>query len=1066
MKKLRRLIPRTMVTLALIGSLASARADQLIVENFNQVVADNSPIGLATGWYAVAIAGGTLNDYTTSVPAVTPANYPTMSRAAGGGLGGITGCAVMGAFNFATTSFFWTNTTTSLDDATITNIVFYTKNNANTSTERLVIQISNDWYATTNVFRDNGGNSIWFTNTFVFTRAATSWQLFDTNTLTFGAGLSSPLPEGDVVAVGIYGAMPVTGKIRLDSFSVNGLPPGPPFVPAPVITPANSVTAPTTVTLTVNALGTGPLGYHWRKNGIEINDGPSGTGSTRSGTTTNQLVISTTSPSDSGQYDLVVTNTYGATTSSVANVTVNAQVIPPSIVNITVNPPSQTSEVGGAPMTILVAADGTGPLHYQWRKGNVDIAGETNTLLTLASAFTNAGSYIVVVTNIAGSITNTPPVVLTVVDTTAPTITFPEGLTNYTAIHSVYVPIYSTSDNSGEPVTVAFAGMVNTNALGTYSLNYYASDPYGNTNAGTLTVNVVLIAERFDESTIDNGIVSQAPGWHAMAKTVPGGVVTDYTTAPNPPINANYPTLSKNTGNPGVFNLPGYLVMGDVTVANPSLIWKDTTVLLQGHQLTNLTFYSKNNDPGSQVYIAIHVGTNWYASTTTFSDTTYNTNWAPHSFAFSTDASAWQLLDVSTLTLGSPLSEPFPNLSVAAIGFYGTMTLGKIRLDEFRANGTPAVFPPTPPEVTQPTASPLNPVDGTAWTGTPLTIQATAGGTQPLTYQWRRNGGDLAGATTNQFVLNSPTSSDSGDYELVVANAGGTVTSAVLTVTVSSASLLRSERFNESSVDPGVVSQAPGWHALAADLTNGNVVTDFTLLPNPPTSLNYPNLSLSAGSDGTPGYLVAGQADTVNPVLLWLDTTALLQNTAPTNLSVYTRNNFPSATFQVAIRLAGQWYASTTLLSDTTLNANPWALQTFTFIPDAGAWQSLDISTLALGDVTSSSLNLSNATAVGFYCNMSVGRMRFDEFRLTAIATVAPPAPQPTIQPVFVNGNNLVLRTLTVAGRNYVLESTPSLTTPITWTPVLTNTGNGAVITNAVPMNPANPRGFFRYHVQ
>jgi hypothetical protein len=77
-------------------------------------------------------------------------------------------------------------------------------------------------------------------------------------------------------------------------------------------------------------------------------------------------------------------------------------------------------------------------------------------------------------------------------------------------------------------------------------------------------------------------------------------------------------------------------------------------------------------------------------------------------------------------------------------------------------------------------------------------------------------------------------------------------------------------------------------------------------------------------------------------------------------------------------------------------------------------------------------------------------------------------APQPTILPVYWDstGTNLLIRTITVAGHNYVLQSTPGLESPVVWTPVVTNTGTGGTITNSVPVSVTDPKRFFRYSVQ
>jgi hypothetical protein len=1062
MKTMLNALRSLLLTVAVIASCAHARGAQLLLEQFNQVVADNSPISLAAPWHAYAydVVGGVVTDYTTATP---NGNYPTISRANNGGFGGVTGNTVMSTFNFSTPALFWTNAGPALADCAISNVIFFTKNNANTSTERVVVRIAGQWYATTNLFRDSTANASWASNHFAFTRAATSWQTLDTNTLTLGATLSNPLPDGNIEAVGLYGVVPVTGKIRMDQFSVNGTPPAAPVVGQPIASPAANVTAPTTVTLDATVFAVpAASSYQWRKDGVNLNNGPTGSGSTLSGaTTTNQLVISTTSPSDSGQYDLVVNNSYGATTSAVLVVTVTAAGVPPSIDSIITVPANGISEVGGAPMSITVTANGTGPFTYQWQKSGTPILNETNDVLTLASTFANSGNYAVAVISAYGSITSTPPTTLTVVDTTAPVITFPQGNPTNILLNTTFAPVYNATDNSGETPGVSVSGNLNTAACGSYTVNVTAWDSSNNTNTVALTVNVWLLNENFNEALADNAPVSTAPGWHASATAVISGVVTDYTAIGG---NANFPTISQNVTAPGAVNgAPGFLVMGDAANANPSLVWKDTTTILQNHQVTNVTFYTRNNSASTAVYVAIRIHTNWYASTQVFSDTTTGVvPWAAQSFAFNNDAASWQLLDVATLTLGSPLTEPLPNFNVSAIGFYGFMAAGKIRLDAFQVAGTTASFPATPPGVSQPVVGPLNRLDGTAWTGTPVTFSATGSGTPPLSYQWRKDGVNIA-ATTNIWTLANPAVSDSGNYDLVVSNAGGSITSAVVALTVSPAKLFLNQHFNQSTNDPGVIGQTPGWHVLALNLTNATV-TDYTFAPNPPLSLNFPNLSRGPGADGTIGYMVMGQGDTVNPVLAWTDTPAALQGGIITNVLFHTRNSFSSSTLQVAVQIGGQWYVSTTPIQDFGGGIN-WMPQNFVFTPDAGVWQTLDAATLTLGSVTTEPLPNQPVTGIGLYGDMlgvATARLRVDEFQVDGFSNVAP---QPVIQPVYMTGGNLVLRTVTESGRSYVLEATANLQPPA-WTAIATNAGTGGVITNLVPVNSVNAGEFFRYRVQ
>jgi hypothetical protein len=61
--------------------------------------------------------------------------------------------------------------------------------------------------------------------------------------------------------------------------------------------------------------------------------------------------------------------------------------------------------------------------------------------------------------------------------------------------------------------------------------------------------------------------------------------------------------------------------------------------------------------------------------------------------------------------------------------------------------------------------------------GDPVTFIVLATGTEPLAYQWRFNGADLPGATTNRLVLATVQPTDAGNYSVRVANFIGAVVS-------------------------------------------------------------------------------------------------------------------------------------------------------------------------------------------------------------------------------------------------------------------------------------------------
>ena len=168
---------------------------------------------------------------------------------------------------------------------------------------------------------------------------------------------------------------------------------------------AKPVTAGQTATFTVEATGTSPLRYQWKKNGTDIADATSSTYTTPA-----------TSLADSGtEYSVVVSNDVGTATSSVGSLTVT------SVPIISTQPAAQTV-TAGATATFSVTAAGTAPLRYQWKKGGTDISGATTSSYTTpATSLADSGTaYSVVVSNELGTATS-EAVSLTV--TMAPVIT-------------------------------------------------------------------------------------------------------------------------------------------------------------------------------------------------------------------------------------------------------------------------------------------------------------------------------------------------------------------------------------------------------------------------------------------------------------------------------------------------------------------------------------------------------------------------------------------------------------------------------------------------------------------
>ena len=91
----------------------------------------------------------------------------------------------------------------------------------------------------------------------------------------------------------------------------------------------------------------------------------------------------------------------------------------------------------------------------------------------------------------------------------------------------------------------------------------------------------------------------------------------------------------------------------------------------------------------------------------------------------------------------------------------------------------------SPPPATTAPAITAQPQSVTVLDGQSASFGVTASGTAPLTYQWRRNGSDIAGATGNAYALAAATLADSGaSFSVQVSNSAGPVTSNAATLTV------------------------------------------------------------------------------------------------------------------------------------------------------------------------------------------------------------------------------------------------------------------------------------------
>ena len=238
------------------------------------------------------------------------------------------------------------------------------------------------------------------------------------------------------------------------------------------------VSQPTNVTVLVGGTaqfaatvtGAVPLVYQWRKNDINLANNPQ-----IAGVNTPTLTLTGVTVASAGNYSLVVTNAYGAVTSSEAALTVlDPPVITAPLTNETVQ--------CGSDLTLAVNATGAAPLAYQWSLNGTPVAGATSSSFALLNVHQPNPLVSVTVTNQYGSLTNA--IYLYVVDTLPPAINLNGPNPLYVELGSTYTePGATASDACAGAVPVVVAGAVNASLAGTNLITYLADDGNGNTNS-------------------------------------------------------------------------------------------------------------------------------------------------------------------------------------------------------------------------------------------------------------------------------------------------------------------------------------------------------------------------------------------------------------------------------------------------------------------------------------------------------------------------------------------------------------------------------------------------------
>ncbi|MEY4386418.1 MAG: hypothetical protein RLY20_1701 [Verrucomicrobiota bacterium] len=438
----------------------------------------------------------------------------------------------------------------------------------------------------------------------------------------------------------------------------------------------------------------------------------------------------------------------GNTTQAVLNAT---YLVPPFFLE---QPTSRFAATNDS-VTFDTEVDGDEPFKFQWRKNGINITGATNKSLTLTNITTAASAaYTVRVSNLAGAITSS------------------------NAILKVFVPPKFTSQPANRSVTLSNRVVFGASASGTTPLLFqwwlggeavpgatnssYAINQAQTNQAGLYSVTVSNYAG-VRLSTNAQLTVNVPPSFQVQPRTqfvITGPTNLSFFAAATGTEPIRY-QWRKNGGNITGATNPVY-VLTNITSSSGGTF----TVLIAnvaGSKVSSNALLKVFTAPAFTSQPANRSVTEGGA--TTFSAGASGTT--PLFYQWWLEGDSIPGATNSTYRIPVAQTNQSGSYSITVSNFAGA-----------RASSNAVLTVNVPPHLT------VQPQSQTVVAGGVVAFNSAAYGTAPLKFQWRKNGGNITGATNSSLVIYNATNSNAGSYSVFVQNPFGSVTStnAVLTV--------------------------------------------------------------------------------------------------------------------------------------------------------------------------------------------------------------------------------------------------------------------------------------------
>ncbi len=502
--------------------------------------------------------------------------------------------------------------------------------------------------------------------------------------------------------------------------------------------PSRSVLIGSDVTFEVEAAGSEPLQYQWKRDGTDL-----------PGATESKLTLPKVSAADAGLYLVDVKNAIGAASSVPVRLTVN---LPVTIVQ---EPDDQTVPAGGT-ARFSVVATGTEPLHYQWRFNGLIIPSATESFLIVSNvAPVVAGTYAVDVDNVVGKASSREARL---------TVNVQPSITRQPENQAVVLDgsaNFQVGANGTEPLS--------------FQWQFQGQDISGETKS-TLSLKNVQESNAGDYTVIvrnASGEIRSNPAHLAVI------IPTQITEQPSDLLvkEGSTATLSVKAAGSEPITYQWYFGGKEISGA------QQPTFQIQNVQLVDDGSYSVSvrNEAGADRSREAKLSVSVTPVIRRAPES--RTVLAGQSTAFEVVVSGTDPLSYQWLFKGIDLPGQTSRTLVldtvqpASAGDY------QVRVSNFAGEAT---SPAARLTVNEPVVITQQPVPQAVTLGGDVTFTVVATGSGPLNYQWLYEGQPVSGQTTPTLTLSGVKTSDAGSYSVLVSNAAGAATSdsALLTVNV------------------------------------------------------------------------------------------------------------------------------------------------------------------------------------------------------------------------------------------------------------------------------------------